>query len=635
MVSKAVALLNHRSLQLAAITALLILAAGLRFHLLGTQSLWNDEGSSYVQALRPFGEIAYNAGLDIHPPGYYWLLAGWRLLAGTSEFALRSLSAFASLLSIAFAYTLSRRLFGWGAGITAALLISLNTFSIYYAQEARMYALLALWAAASFWALAEFLRRPSGRWAVAVALFNAAGLWTQYAYPFVMLAQGVVALAWLTMSKQADRRGLLLYIGANLLTIALYLPWLPTALRQITTWPNTGDTTPFDAALGTLLTWMTYGISTPNVPLAIPMLLALFGLLYIKRDTLWEMLIPAAWAIIPPALFLALGLFRLDNVKFLLPSQIGMALLIGRGIWVLWTLKPRYGRGRDFATRLAIVVPPLTAVLSIVYLALGAWDGVPPLYNDPAYQRADYRAIARTIESGLREGDAVILDAPNQEEVFRYYYVGAAPIYPLPQGLGGDDAATHAEVEAIIASHMRAFVVFWGETERDPQHVVETTLDQQAFEVGETWYGDVRLARFVMPLEPQITREADAQFGDSITLESYALSAETVTSGDALQVRLDWHANAPLTIRYKVFLQLLDANRTLAAQRDSEPGGGLSLTTTWTPGETIRDQHALLIDLPPGEYMLIAGLYDLDNPGARLPVGDSDYLTLGTIIVQG
>lgn len=628
-------------MQLAAVTALLLVAAAVRFHALGTQSFWNDEGSSYVQALRPFMEIADNAGRDIHPPGYYWLLAGWRLLAGTSEFALRTLSVFASLMSIAFTYALGRRLFGGAAGLTAALLVALNSFSIYYAQEARMYTLLALWAAAAFWALAAFLRQPSGKWAIALALLNAAGLWTQYAYPFVMLAQGVVALVWLwsqgrlgrSVEHPYDWRSLGLYVGANLLTIALYLPWLPSALRQLTSWPNTGDSTPFDVATGTLLTWLTYGMSTPNVPLAIPLLLALFGLLYVKRDTLWEMLIPAAWAIVPPLIFLGLGLFRQDNIKLLLPSQLGMALLVGRGVWVLWTLKPRYGRLRDRATRLAQVVPPLTAALSVLYLALGAWDGVPPLYDDPEYQRANYRGIARDIEGDLRDGDAVILDAPNQEEVFRYYYTGTAPIYPLPQGLGGNDAATRAEVEAIIGDHARAFVVFWGETERDPQRIVETTLDQQAFEVGETWYGDVRLARYVMPVAPQISREANERFGDQITLEGYALSAETLTTGDALQVRLDWRTDAALTMRYKVFLQLLDANGVLAAQRDSEPGGGLTLTTTWTPGETIPDQHALLLDLPPGDYTLIVGLYELDNPNERLTVGDGDYLTLGTITV--
>ncbi len=507
-----------------------------------------------------------------------------------------------------------------------------------------MYAQLALWAAASMWALAHFLHRPSRRWALALALFNAAGLWTQYAYPFVMLAQGIVALAWVFTNKNSKEGGfeirpynwreLLLYVGANGLTIALYLPWLPTALRQLTTWPNTGDATPFPEALSTTLTWLTFGISTPGAPLAIPLVLVLFGLLYVRRRALWQALIPLAWVSVPLGLFLALGLYRPDNLKLLLPSQIGLALLIGRGVSVLSRVSPRFGRRRDFAARLAQFAPPATAALSVIWLALSAWDGIPPLYDDAAYQRADYRGIAQAIQAELRDGDAVILDAPNQEEVFRYYYTAAAPVYPLPLGLGGDDPATRALVEQIIADHPRAFVVFWGETERDPQRVVETTLDGSAFEVGETWYGDVRLARYVMPVAPQFERESGARFGQHITLESYALSDETVKAGDALQVRLGWRTDAPLTTRYKVFLQLLDANGALAAQRDSEPGGGLALTTTWAADETIRDQHALLLNLPPGEYSLIVGLYDMNDPTARLSVDGNDYLTLATITVQ-
>jgi hypothetical protein len=82
-----------------------------------------------------------------------------------------------------------------------------------------------------------------------------------------------------------------------------------------------------------------------------------------------------------------------------------------------------------------------------------------------------------------------------------------------------------------------------------------------------------------------------------------------------------------------VFLQLLDANGVLAAQRDSEPGGGLALTTTWTPETVVRDPHALLMAVPPGEYTLIVGLYELDAPSLRLPVNGGDYLVLATITV--
>jgi hypothetical protein len=75
----------------------------------------------------------------------------------------------------------------------------------------------------------------------------------------------------------------------------------------------------------------------------------------------------------------------------------------------------------------------------------------------------------------------------------------------------------------------------------------------------------------------------------------------------------------------------------LVTQHDGEPGGGLALTTTWETGETVIDNHALLLpnDLAEAHYTLIIGLYDANNPSARLPVGDSDSAELHSINVGG
>ena len=91
--------------------AILLLAAGLRFYRLDAQSLWNDEGTSAALALRDLGTIARNASDDIHPPLYYWLLAGWVRLFGDSEFALRSLSALLGLSVVALTMRLAQRWF--------------------------------------------------------------------------------------------------------------------------------------------------------------------------------------------------------------------------------------------------------------------------------------------------------------------------------------------------------------------------------------------------------------------------------------------------------------------------------------------------------------------------------------------
>ncbi|HRL14320.1 MAG TPA: hypothetical protein PKX07_20735, partial [Aggregatilineales bacterium] len=197
--------------------------------------------------------------------------------------------------------------------------------------------------------------------------------------------------------------------------------------------------------------------------------------------------------------------------------------------------------------------------------------------------------------------------------------------------------ATRAAVAALIAGHSRIYAVLWGTDERDPDGIVEDALNQGAFQIDDRWYGSVRLVRYVTPLTGGTPQTSGARFGDTITLESVTLSGDTVTAGDALQVRLTWRADAPISARYKVFVQLLNPDGTLATQRDSEPGGGRLPTITWTPGEPVNDNHALLIPeaLPPGDYRLILGLYDADDPLARLPVSTGgDALDLGIIRVR-
>jgi hypothetical protein len=312
-----------------------------------------------------------------------------------------------------------------------------------------------------------------------------------------------------------------------------------------------------------------------------------------------------------------------------------VALWLARGVAVIAALRPlrRSGSGpRAPGWRWLF----RAAAAGFVAYTLGiAGAGTLRLYADPAYQRADYRAIAAHIARHARAGDAIVLNAPNQLEVFGYYYDGPWPVYSLPHGLGGDDAATEASTQDLIEQYERLFVVFWGEAERDPQRVVERTLDTRAFEASDTWYGDVRLVRYLTPDDMPDPVPSGAQFGAFITLHDYAISSTRVAAGDAVQIALTWETDTPLIDRYKVFVQLLNADGMLVAQRDSEPGGGLAITPVWQPGERVRDPHALLLpaDLPAGQYTLIVGLYRLDPPHERLPVGTRDYLPIATITV--
>jgi hypothetical protein len=491
------------------------------------------------------------------------------------------------------------------------------------------------------------LRNRKTHWALVLALVNAAGLWTQYAYPFVMLAQGVMVVLWVAgkwfargVARYAPTsRIIVYYILANLLTIVLYLPWLPTAWAQISTWPNTGDANvPTGEALGVITGWLALGITySPAYKGAMALIVMLLFAAFIpfteyrRKRRWWRELFPTVWVVLSVGLFLALGLFREGNVKFLLPAQIGFALWMARSVDVLWAI----------ANGLRTPLPRVLRTVIVVGIAVflyDIWNTLPRLYHDPAYQRDDYRGIVRDISADLRPGDAIILDAPNQEEVFRYYYRGDAPIFPLPPGLGGNDSETREFVYNQIIPHFeRVFAVFWGDTERDPNHVVENVLDTRTFSIGTNqWYGDVRLAMYATPVDGPFTLNSEPnRFGEHITLEAYSLSQATVQPGAFVQVALSWQTDAPLATRYKVFVQLLNGDGVLVAQHDSEPVGDSAPTNTWEPNRVYTDLHGIVIpsDLPAGEYRLIAGLYNSDNAQERLSVDAGDYLTLATITI--
>lgn len=620
---------------------IVLLAAIVRFHALEVQSLWNDEGNSLRLAERPIPELLAAAAHDIHPPGYALALKAWTGVVGDTEFGLRALSAFGGIMAVAFSYALGKRLFAPGGGVMAAFFVAVNTFQVYYGQETRMYALLALWAVAALWAFVGWTARPNWRDGLLLALFNAAGLYTQYAYPAVMLTQGILVVILLVIRVRDGRpiRPLIIgFVALNLITLALFAPWLPTALRQIGGWPSTGQAVAPLSALGTLTQWFVYGKTALRVePLAYLwpgiFLAAAFIPDWIrKRQPFgWRLALPILLLLVTLVPFFALGLYRDSNLKLLIPLQIAVALLIGRGAWLLWEL------GTPNFVVLIESLPRLFAIFGVMSMASTFGDSLTALYSNSTFARDDYREMARIISEKPRPADAIILDAPNQQEVFSYYYQGSAPVYPLPAGLGGDDEATRASIRQIIASHKRIFVLYWGESERDPGRIVEKELNAATFPALSRYFGDVRFVQYSVPSTsvPRGEQVFDARFGDVMTLSGITVDTRNVHQGDVLNLTLFWQSQKPIDKRYKIFIHLLNADGKIVTQRDSEPGNNLNPTTLWKPGVRIPDLHGLLIPLtlPAGKYRLSMGVYDLDQPTVRLPVNGTDAVDLGEITV--
>lgn len=638
---------QRRVFEAIALGLIVLLAAGLRFYRIDAQSLWYDEGNSARIAERSIQLILEGAAGDIHPPLYYLLLSLWRSVFGASETALRSLSAVSGIGLVALAWGLGRRLFGIRAGLAAAALLAVSPFAVYYSQEARMYALLALWAAlASAWIVTLALPDPSTpstgsgqvRWfgPALYALATAAGLYTHYAYPFVMIAQAVaLGLAWaLSPGKRPlirRPRAVFAWVLANAAAIALFAPWLPIAVRQIVGW----SVAPQDYALGPAvldaLRWVVAGRTLALPEAALPLIafaaLAALGLAAAPAEGRRRALIPLALLAVPFILLFAFKLYRESYLKFLLVCALPLALLAGRAIAAAST---RIGIRSDRLrwTRPAAFVGSLCLVSATLVGSLNN------LYTNPVYARDDYRGIARAVLADLRPGDRVWFSGPNQWEVYTYYDPDPARVFPVPYR-PSSDAAADAALTPAAAGASRIYALFYGEREADPESRYERWLAERAYKAREEWVGNIRLASYAInrnlaPAGP------GAAWQGGISLASARIDLADVRAGDIIPLALTWTTSSTLAANLSVFVHLGLADGPPVAQNDGAPGAGFRPTTSWRPNESIIDQRGVLITpaTPPGRYTLFVGLYD-PATGQRLKLTTgADRLALGDIVVR-
>ncbi|MEI2689680.1 MAG: glycosyltransferase family 39 protein [Anaerolineae bacterium] len=666
---------------------IVLLAAVLRFFRIGSQSLWADEGNSAAMAGRSLAEISVRAAADIHPPGYYWLLNLWSRIFGDSEAALRSLSAVWGILLVWLVYQIVSRLFDRRTALIAAFFAAINPFLIHYSQEARMYSQLAALAALLFYGLVRYILHESivlradgtgksisfSGLATGVILFAAvAGLYTHYTFPVLIGVATLLYGLWLYNSR---RRGFLrvrLMHWAMLLIVMafFYLPWIGTAWNQLSNWPRSGQTAPLGDALSQVMAVLALGPVSPieagSAWLVVFLALFILGLWpWVRtngRRAHWlSWGLPLLWLAAPVALVLLGGLYKPAYLKFLLVAAAPFTMLLGRGVtgFMEALARGQWGRGRAAPAEasgrrrnkqaksapaaaqptspspVGRLLAALWMVSALALVSIPTGITLAAYYFDPAAARDDYRAAVAYISAVAGPDDAVILNAPGQQEVFDYYYQGDLPVYGLPEQRPADEAATQARLEEIAGQHPHLYTLYWATEESDPDGLVEGWLGTHAYKAEDRWQGNMRFVIYAtqQPGDDWPAQASDALLGEQIRLLSYALSSQEITSGDVLQLQLQWQAERQPEADYTVFIQLLDQRDQVVAQRDAPPED--SPTSQWQPGQQIMDNHGLLVShgTAPGDYRLILGMYD-PQTGERLRVGEQDYIDLGTVRVN-
>ena len=208
----------------------------LRFATIDQQSYWLDEAFTVGLLREDFPHmLKYMTETEATPPLYYVLAWPWARAFGTGEIGLRAFSAVVGIATVPVVFAAGKELVSRRAGLIAAALTATSPLMIWYSQEARAYALLVFFGAASLYYFARVLDDPSRRNFVLFGVFSGLAFLSHYLAALLFAAQAVV-LYWDPARRRATRwvvAGFVL-LGAALLPLVLIQdPEVRTQYRAI------------------------------------------------------------------------------------------------------------------------------------------------------------------------------------------------------------------------------------------------------------------------------------------------------------------------------------------------------------------------------------------------------------------
>ena len=372
----------------------LLFAALLRFTLLGSKSLWFDEAFSARYSGNLVSQII-NPGWqkpDPHPPLYYLGLHYWIELFGDRENSIRMPSAVLSLGNVGLLFLLGSRVFNPKIGLMAAGLLSVAPLSIWYAQEARMYA------AVTFLGLLAALFLSWDRWLALplLGLTLAVGFYVDYTF-FVLWT--VLSAVWFVHWWYGAKvmQPLWTWLVATVGAFILYIPWGNQFLLFIN---NFNDFHIFER--------LQQQIGFPILsPAEILILFNFFGIgVVVLVFVVWRLF---QYPNLRKGLILfLLFIFIIATIVFAIPRfyTVKRFLLL---VWPYFILGVSWGLMQlgKWRIRLWIGLLGLSLAAALVVLFLVPKD--------------DWRSVVRYINANVAAGDVVWIDPPWNRTAFAYY----------------------------------------------------------------------------------------------------------------------------------------------------------------------------------------------------------------------
>ncbi len=432
---------------------IVFLGAVLRIWAIGGKSLWLDEAGTRARLLPSF-RIMFEDVLqhDSHPPFYYVVLFAWSRFwngvldpsrrLGLSPALLRAFSALCSAGTIVIVYLTGKALFDRRTGLAAAALMALSAFHVFFAQEARLFALSGLLGVASSYLFVRCMQRNRTWDWISYAAMNLVCFYTYYYLLFLFLAQGVALVLILVMRAKGSRPasgldsvgglGLLWrWLAAGGATAILCLPLWPLIVERARSTQEISPEAVRAARVGIwsvvrglqqfatgFFTWKPVAPEPPSQLLAafvaislVPLGWAILALWRQKREAAFcfaLLLFPFVCVWVLPV---KMHVFESKQLLFASPFYF---LLVGAA-----AAMPHKGKLVG-ATSLAALV-----MCNVFSLAV---------YYDDSFQKEDWPEVARWISSEARPGDAVYVNPVWLRLAFDAYWEQPSDVAMYPGG---------------------------------------------------------------------------------------------------------------------------------------------------------------------------------------------------------
>jgi mannosyltransferase len=497
---------------------------------IGGASLWRDEAYTKDAIGRPVRQIFAMLGhMDAVHGAYYLLMHVIAAVAGTSATALRFPSLCAMVVATAFTAAIGRRAAALAqapgadaghllstpalTGLLSGLVFATAPYMTYYAQMARSYAIVTMFATiASYLLLRAY---PDGRWrwwsayGAAVALtgvFNIFGL-------LIVAAHGLTLLLTDARGQAATGRRLgrvpLRWLAACAAALAVLAPLLRVCLHEQ---QQIGWLTRPDYQTITVLLRDFAGSRQLVIPFA---LLALCGIAAGCIADNWRPLNPAAvalpWLAVPPIVLIAASfvkpVYNVRYVEFCLPA---LAILAGAGLTGLVRLARSAQLARLGLAWMPAVIAGLVALGLAVMLA-----GPQAAIRQTSARPDDLRLASAIVAANELPGDVVFYIPVNMRVLGTGY---PAPFLrlrdmaraksPIASGtLTGTEITSPALLKARFTDVRRVWVVTGNNNYKFPVPSTPADKEKMALLAGmhivHRWMaGEVMLTLYASPATP-------------------------------------------------------------------------------------------------------------------------------------